>query len=513
MAENFLKEIYREAVLRTELKFLIEQFAGGSDGKERDNFQQVIKELETVSVKYAAMNPKDGGELLNALRKIQEYDGKYLEMADYLESDILPLYENYLRQLHKICVEDGQGYCLESSLYGFLTIRDTKNGRYFHSRNDPMWEAAQIARRIYDPSMKSYSLLGCGLGYVAYQLYCFSDGSVPINIFEYDDKTVQYAKKYGVLEWIPEECLSITVDRDVLPFLYSLEKEEGHGYYIFEPEINQVPEDAVEIMRTLVINSNSLTAFKEVKRRNFYRNLQSDAKPLSCFRKEKLGNRFIIVAGGPSVDTGVDFLRRQKGHIPIISVGTTFSKLVSAGIEPDMAAILESRPTVMRQLEGMTHGKVPLFLGIMAYWKLAAGYKGEKYLVPTDGDTWEERYFIEKCGGLALSCPGTVTMMAVSLALYFGAKEIYLLGADFAFPQERYYAKGAVGGGTTGNREDWFLVERVGGDMVYTDKSLTMFRNNLEEIIEDTPEVQFYNLSDSGARIAGTIEIPMNEVR
>ena len=187
MAENFLKEIYREAVLRTELKFLIEQFAGGSDGKERDNFQQVIKELETVSVKYAAMNPKDGGELLNALRKIQEYDGKYLEMADYLESDILPLYENYLRQLHKICVEDGQGYCLESSLYGFLTIRDTKNGRYFHSRNDPMWEAAQIARRIYDPSMKSYSLLGCGLGYVAYQLYCFSDGSVPINIFEYDD--------------------------------------------------------------------------------------------------------------------------------------------------------------------------------------------------------------------------------------------------------------------------------------------------------------------------------------
>ena len=114
MAENFLKEIYREAVLRTELKFLIEQFAGGSDGKERDNFQQVIKELETVSVKYAAMNPKDGGELLNALRKIQEYDGKYLEMADYLESDILPLYENYLRQLHKICVEEiGRASCRE----------------------------------------------------------------------------------------------------------------------------------------------------------------------------------------------------------------------------------------------------------------------------------------------------------------------------------------------------------------------------------------------------------------
>lgn len=507
MAEEFLEEIYREAALRTELKCLLEQLMSGSDGEARRNYPQLIRTLEQISIKYAAVDPKDGAELRSSLQKLQEYNGKYMELADFIESNILPKYEKYLSRLSKICVEDEQGLCLESSQYGFLTVRNTESGQYFHSKNDPMWEARQIAGRIYDPAMKSYSLLGCGLGYIAYQLYIMSDGSVPINMYEYDEKMIQYARRYGVLDWIPEECLSITVDADVLPFLYSLEREEGHGYHIFEPELYRVPEDAGEIIRTLIINGNTATGRKEIMQRNFYRNLQSDARPLSCFHWDKQGGQFIIVAGGPSVDDGLDFLRRQKGHMPVVAVGTILSKLLAYGITPDMAVILESRPAVMRQLEGITDYRVPLFLGVTAYWKLARSYKGEKYLVPTDGDTPEERYYAERCGGIALECPGTVTILAVSLALYFGAEEIYLLGADFAFPKERYYAAGAIGGGTLEDKNSLFSVESVGGGLVYADKPMIMFRNNMEELIENTPEVTFYNLSNGGARIAGTIEL------
>lgn len=506
MAEEFLEERYREAALHTELKCLWEQLAGGNDGSALRDYLRIVDELAAVGRKYAETYPLDGIEFWNTLEKLREYNGNHLGLADFIEGSILPEYERYLDRLNKVCVDDGQGYCLESSSCGFLTLKNTENGQYFHSRNDPMWEARQIAKRIYDPVMKSYILLGCGLGYIAYQLFCISDGSVPIHIFEYDEKMVRYARNYGVLDWIPEECLSITINADVLPFLYSLEQEEGHGYYVFEPEVYRAPKDAWEILRSLIINGNTITMYREVRKRNFYRNLQSDARPLSCFHRDKQGESFIIVAGGPSVDDGLDFIRRQKGHMGIVAIGAIFSRLLACGIVPDMVTILDPNPITMKQLKGVEDQQVPLFLGVTAYWKLARTYQGEKYLVPIEGDMPEERYYKEQCGGIALDCPGTVAMLAVRLALYLGAREIYLLGVDFAFPKEKYYAEGATGGGSLSDKSGLFPVESVGGGSVYTDKSMTIFREYMEALIADTPDVAFYNMS-KGARIAGTVEI------
>lgn len=506
MAEEFLEEIYQEAVLRTELKCLYQQLISGDDGEARQNYQQIADNLEVIGRQYIEVNPQDGMEFRNDLYKLQEYNGNYLGLADFIESNILPKYEKYLNHLNKICVEDEQGYCLESSLYGFLTLKDTKNGRYYHSQNDPMWEARQIAKRIFNPAMKSYSLLGCGLGYIAYQLYCISDGSVPIHLYEYDNKMIQYARHYGVLDWIPQECLSVTVDADILPFLYSIEQEEGHGHYIFEPEICRAPKDAREILRSLIINDNTITVYREVRQRNFYRNLQSDARPLFDFHIDKSSESFVVVGGGPSVDDGLDFLKQQEANMSIIAVGTIFPKLLACDIVPHMVTILDPNPITIKQLEGVENQHIPLFLGITAYWKLARIYKGEKYLVPTDGDMLEEKYYKNLCGGIAMDCPGMVTMLAVRLALYFGAKKIYLLGTDFAFPKEKDYADGAIGGGWLSNKKGLFFVESVGGGSVYTNKHMVMFREYMEELIENTPDVTFYNLS-KGARIAGTIEI------
>ncbi|MCM1494137.1 MAG: hypothetical protein NC180_13090, partial [Muribaculaceae bacterium] len=127
--------------------------------------------------------------------------------------------------------------------------------------------------------------------------------------------------------------------------------------------------------------------------------------------------------------------------------------------------------------------------------------------VPTGVDMPEEKYYAEMCGGIVLESPGTVTMLAVNLAIHFGAKEIYLLGADFAFPKDKYYAMGATGGGSLADKSSLFAIESVGGGQVYTDKPMLMFRAYMEELIAKTPGVTFYNLSRGGARIAGTVEI------
>lgn len=510
MAEDFLEEIYKEAALYTDMKCLVEMLESDRNGRERDKFPQIYSSLEKMCPEYIKINPTEGVELLNDLKRIREHNGDFITIADIFTRSILPKYERYLSRWNKISVDDEQGYCLESSFSGFLTIRDTESGKYFHSKNDPMWEARQKVRQFYDPALKSYSLLGCGLGYIAYQLYCISDGSIPINVFEYDEKMVQYAREYGVLDWIPEECLHVTVDADVLPFLHSIEEGNGeHGYCIFNPEIDRVPEDAKDIMKSLVIESHTYTAEFENRRLNIYRNLQSGARPFISYDSTGLKDRFIIVAGGPSVDDSLDFIRQQKEQMSVIAVGTVFRKLLSCGIIPDLAAILDPSPFLLTQLEGIEEQNVPLFLGLMSYWKLARNYKGEKYLVPSPGSMPEEQDYIRMCDGRALNCSGTVTVLAVSLALYFGAREIYLTGADFSFPEGRTYTKGAVGAMVKG--DTLFPVERVGGGSVLTDRVRDIYRKDMEELIEGTPEVMFYNLSGIGARIKGTIEIPQGE--
>ena len=66
-------------------------------------------------------------------------------------------------------------------------------------------------------------------------------------------------------------------------------------------------------------------------------------------------------------------------------MGTVFRKLLENKIVPDMAAVLDPQERTYKQIEGLEDKKVPMLLAVTAYWKFAANYKGDKYLVPLAG--------------------------------------------------------------------------------------------------------------------------------
>lgn len=84
-----------------------------------------------------------------------------------------------------------------------------------------------------------YSVYGCGLGYHIYQLYLISRGSVPIKVFDINSKMVEYARLYGVLEWIPKDVLEIRTDDSVLSFPESLDNSET-GMFFHIPSVRQI---------------------------------------------------------------------------------------------------------------------------------------------------------------------------------------------------------------------------------------------------------------------------------
>mgnify|MGYP003311426870 CR=1 FL=1 len=101
---------------------------------------------------------------------------------------------------------------------------------------------------------------------------------------------------------------------------------------------------------------------------------------------------------------------------------------------------------------------------------------------------------------------GSVTTLALEIALRLGATSIYLLGVDLAYPNGISHATGTMdrmGRDTNGMKR----VKSVNGDWVYTDLLFDSYRNWIESKINRYPQVDFYNLSTCGAHIEGCSRI------
>lgn len=502
MAEDFLDKIYDEAMLYTKLRELAGYARCSMHQKVVEELKAMLVDLEGVAKGYIDVNEKEGKEFWKLLKQLTDCVDDQIKLADLLEISIMPRLEKYLQKNACIYVDDEEGFCLESSRHGFLTMRDTDSNRYLHSAWDPMWEAEEQIKVLYDPKAEGYAVLGCGLGYHIYQLYRISDGSIKIHVFEKNERIVQYAIQYGVLSWIPQESLEVTIGEDLLPFLECAEHYDG-ACFVFEPEIDWMSGIQRELARSLYIGQCTRTSNDLQLHINFYRNIKSKATAIKNVDTSSLGEDFIVVAGGPSVDENMNFLRAHSDKMKIIAVGTIFRRLIQEKIPISFVTVFDSTKYTMRQLAGMEEETVPLLLATSAYWKWTSLYRGSIYLIPIASQLPEQEDYARDQGMELWNVGGSVTSLAVEAALRFGAKKIYLVGADFAYPDGVTHAIG-TDRYEKRNVTDLIPVEGVAGGVVYTEASLDMYRRELENVIEQNPTVEFINMSKKGAKIRGT---------
>ena len=505
MAEEFLESIYQEAKLLCELKQMVEWSRVSDEQHLVLAGNTVMPKVGQLCQRYVEQDKEKGMQLWEAAQSVTKVKGDMLLTGDIIEHQVIPLLEESMRQWGNIQIEDEEGiFRFESTVSGFLTLKNMKRNIYYHSTVDPMWEACKRAEYIYDPKNDAYSILGCGLGYLAYQLYLISQGSIVIHVFERDAKMVEYAKCYGVLDWIPEENLDIVIDSDILSFLHSAE-QENMGFYMFLPELQEQPEDERFVLQELYAEYSVDKKFKRYVDINFYRNIKSDSKPVAEFDITQLKKDFIVVAAGPSLDDSMDFLRENQGKKTLIAVGTVFKKLIENNIIPDLVVVLDPQARTCKQIEGVEEQKVPMLIAISAYWGFAKAYQGEKYLVPIAQS--KEILDYAKENKLDLwGCGGTVTSLAIEAAIRFGAERIYLVGADLAYPNGISHATGTMDR-CKKSMDNMIPVEGVGNQTVYTTRVFIIYREWIEERIAETPNINYYNMSSIGAKIHGAEEL------
>ena len=364
MAEAFLEEIYREAALVCRLRQAAEYAKIHDELHMIAICNAVFQPLCGICKAYLQQDREKGMALWAAVQMLVQIDNDLVKRGDVIEEQILPL----LKEKRKLCggdisVENEEGdYLFESSASGFLTLKDLRQDKYIHSASDPMWEAFKLAEYIFSPEKKEYTVWGLGLGYLIYQLYHISDGTVRIHVFEKDARMVEYAKHYGVLDWIPEDRLNLVLCSNPDSFLKSAAKKDM-GFYVFLPEIYREEPDLRRKLEDVYMQFATPKKLQKDNELNYWNNHRSGCHAVSelCFFGKQ---DFIIVAAGPSLDDNLEFLRENQGKKTIIAVGTVFRKLLEKQIIPDMIAVLDPQERTYKQIEGLEDKKVPRYFSV-----------------------------------------------------------------------------------------------------------------------------------------------------
>ena len=503
--ESFLKNIYDCADTISELQHVVEYIRVHDDHHAVMKLNMLLPKIGDICNDCLKTDATYAKQIWGQVEAMKAVEKDLILLGDIIESGLLPLLKTWVQGLAQIEQEDGKRYRIESTECGFLTIWDSEIKRYLHSNNNPLEEARKVVEAYYQPEMEKYSIYGSGLGYHVYQLYMVSNGSVKITVFEEDPQLVEYAKKFGVLDWIPEENLKIVTNDSVFSFLNSVDNADT-GIFLYQPSLYQIRNEVErEAMLQIYVQQSTIMKFSRDVRINFFRNISVNLLSVEEIDTRSLTKDMVVVAAGPSLDDTLELLKRWKGKKTILAVGTVFKKLLKAGISPDYVMISDPQKRTLKQIEGVENENIPMILDVTAYWEFARKYQGEKYLVyNTNGDkeiadyAREHHYKIWPGGG-------TVTALALEFAIQFGADSIYMVGVDLAYPDGISHASGTMD--RTVKRVDG--MQKIPGTMgkeVYADRVFITYREGIEKRIKMHPQITFYNMSKLGAHIEGAIE-------
>ena len=506
MAETFIEEIYSksELIMNTKIAYLLS--IRNQTALLKYHWERLRSQIPSFCDEVKRIDPVLGDKIFNTYLELCDNSlrGNTVKTTDMLEEVIHLLY-NAMVLFAGIDVEEG-AYRLFSSKSGYLSIENMQSKRLLCSAIDPMWEAYEKAQVLINHRIKAFCTFGCGLGYLAYQMYAQTNENIDIYVFDVDSTMVDYAIHYGVLGWIPENRIHIIINSDPNDLLKeSSELLDGfsiENVFNFEKEvIDKLSPEGREILVRLMIQASSQRNLSGIGERNFLKNISANTRNISELRKQSHNKEWIVVGGGPSIDYNVEYIKESRGKKTIVAATTIYKRLIREGIEPDYIVALDPLDRIWKHVDGEERADIPIIIADSATSEFTQKYPGTKYIVPT-GDNLISKEFCNYAGIETWVVEGTVTCLCIKVALYLGAEKIELVGVDLSYPDNQTHASGTLDYkeiDVSGKKK----IRAVDGGFVYSDETFMEYIDSIEGIISNNPNVSFYNLSKKGAYIAG----------
>ncbi len=392
-----------------------------------------------------------------------------------------------------------------------LKLKVYERSVYLHSKYNPIKEAKKYYKDYEKINYGSIIFMfGFGLSYYVQELYNKVKTRATIVVYEPDKEIFDIVmKNIDICDILENEDIFITFELDKL-FAFGLDncdyKLECIQIYkeLYLKEHKEFMEKIKTTLNRIRMRYSTVYVYKSIWLRSIFSNFKYILKSYYLFDfKDIFENKPIIVVGaGPSLNKNVHLLKELKGKVCIISVFSATKVLEKAGIVPDFMATIDSLQYGITDFEA----KIPLIYHRYCNKELLEKHKNNKIVSISSNEFLKS--VLENIKEDNVVSGTTVTYFCTTIARYFGASEIILIGQDFSWTKDAIHAKGSVHDKNLYGYKEYhhynMPVEDMYGNTVYTNAPFMNFKENFEDYVKDLPKnIKLIQASEGGLKIEG----------
>ncbi|SDY18173.1 Uncharacterized conserved protein [Evansella caseinilytica] len=402
---------------------------------------------------------------------------------------------------------------------------------------EPLAQAEHWARQISFAKIRTLFVYGCGFGYPLYAVYKQMHQENIVVVFEQDihlftamlhffdmgpllrtNKFIFFVGDYpdfaeDFRKFVAVNLYHITVPSVVFPpGLRPLQKK----YFpiqerVFEKLVLQTKAIGNSHFDSILGFQHMIDNVQEVLENPYFSSLKNQFKDMPAF----------IVGNGPSLDKQLHELAAVKEKGLIICCGSAIVPLTKNGIQPDALCVLERSPGIYHHFfENKDYPEEMTLLALAVVDpRVFSSYSGPR--IPVFRTESNSQFISEYIGdGNGVYAGSSVTHLAFEAAVYMGADPIVLVGQDLA-----YGSAGMTHSKDSLHKEEQLqhvvariksepvvYVESNDGRLIPASQTWYSFKQILEQMIEQAPEVTVINTTEKGTKIDGTVTAGLKDV-
>ena len=506
--------------------------------------RNLISALDVLTEKLEILHETDFISILQAILQAQE-NRDYILLSDILECDLLPClqniqikmqgeetqkapdyweknmtelqehaeneYQELYKTLSSASISSSDRYKQMFAINGQPTVKVKCQNKeiLIHSSVNPEYQSQVWAEDVLKEIGREYVIYGMGLGYHIQALLKADDVCKVIVLENSIELLTEAFRDLDWVNYIKQKRVRIFYNSNAIKLMEKFSAWiSGREFCIYYPSLCITEEESVrERLEDFFVSVNSMREQAHLLEENFYKinrmELPECSILKSCFKKRTIA----IVGGGPSLDEQIDDMKKYREQMKIWSVGTAARKLINEGIIPDLIVIEDAQENMYKQVCNLPTEHIPLLLLSTASAQILDYYKGQSYVAYQKGyDLAEKR--AQELGVQTYQTGGSVTTLALDVALRFGADQIILIGVDLAYTDNRSHASGM--GYEIKEGKEYRMVTSTDGRQIKTSRNLDIYRKWIEHrIVEEN--IPILN-TGRGAQIAGTQTVVIQEL-
>lgn len=218
----------------------------------------------------------------------------------------------------------------------------------------------------------------------------------------------------------------------------------------------------------------------------------------------------MIIGAGPSIDHYFQEIEKYKNNFFIIALDAIYPQLVKRKIHPDIVVVLDTSDMNVKFFDNetikFTIQKTNLIYFPTISPKILQAWPYKRYLA----HYFFSRKYLNVQKEDQLETKGSVIHPMLDFCKKTGVKKMVLAGIDFSFPGRKYYAKD-TSIDPKFNVESLVKITSWNNGEVESQQNYIEYLRDTEDFLRINKQIQVYNISETGAYIAGAYHLKLTE--